>query len=355
MRTIRTPMRGNPFSTSLPANTKRRPMSRSWLWAVLALFAGGCLDAGESGNLVPRTVTEDPSLPQIEVAGTHLHAEAFGNPNAPMVMVLHGGPGVDYRSLLPLQALASEGYRVIFWDQRGTGLSQRHEASTYSMRLYLEDLRQVIEHYTTSPNQPLVFIGHSWGAMYATWFVNEYGDYGGRVRGAILSEPGAFTKQQLDAFLKKYIGSVGLTSEQLNDATWSAQFMSAADHARADYLSAVLSFGGAPAEHHDPRHPTPFWRPGAVVSAKMLTIAQDDGFDWTTHLAGFQHKVLFLRGSLNDAATLEQQQELARSYPDADVLTMANAGHEMVWEHPEEYLGHTRDYFQQIGFTAVTP
>ena len=28
--------------------------------------------------------------------------------------------------------------------------------------------------------QPFVFIGQSWGAMYATWFINEYGDYGGR-------------------------------------------------------------------------------------------------------------------------------------------------------------------------------
>ena len=39
--------------------------------AALALGAG-CLDPGEPGNLVPRTVTEDPTLPQIQVNGTHL-------------------------------------------------------------------------------------------------------------------------------------------------------------------------------------------------------------------------------------------------------------------------------------------
>ena len=101
---------------------------------LLPIALAGCLDPDEPGNLVPKTVDEDPALPRIEVAGTLLHAEAFGDPTAPTVMVLHGGPGGDYRSLLPLRALADDGYRVVFWDQRGAGLSQRHDASTYTLR-----------------------------------------------------------------------------------------------------------------------------------------------------------------------------------------------------------------------------
>src|SRR3954463_8818647 len=139
--------------------------------AILTLALTGCLDPGDSGNLVPKTVDEDPALPRIEVAHALLHAEAFGDPKAPLVIALHGGPGEDYRSMLPLRALADEGYRVVFWDQRGAGLSQRHDADTYTLSFYLEDLRLVIEHYTVRADQPLVFIGHSWGAMYATWFI----------------------------------------------------------------------------------------------------------------------------------------------------------------------------------------
>ena len=353
MRTIRAPMMGSHFSLFLVTRAASS-MSTSWLIALLALIVGGCLDPGESGNLVPRTVAEDPTLPQIAVADTLLHAEAFGNPKAPMVMVLHGGPGADYRDLLPLQALAGDGYRVVFWDQRGAGLSERHDASSYTLPLYLEDLRLVIEHYSTSPDQPLVFIGHSWGGIYATWFINQYGDYGGRVRGAIVSESGGFTKKQLDAYISRITSSIDVTGEQLNDGTWSRQFMSPADQARADYLSAVLSLRGWSSEHHDPQHPPPFWRNGAIINAKMFSLAADEGFDWTTHLAAFQHKVLFLRGDLNTDMPLEQQQELARSYPNAEVVTMSNTGHEMVWERPDEYLAHTRAYFQQIGFAGVS-
>jgi proline iminopeptidase len=322
------------------------------LFAALAL--AGCLDPGAAGNLVPRTVTEDPTLPQIEVVGTHLHAETFGPAGAPTVLVLHGGPGGDYRSMLPLKALANDGYRVVFWDQRGTGLSERHDASTYTWTSYLDDLRQVVQQ-TVSPGQPFVFIGHSWGAMYATWYINEQGDDGGRLKGAILSEPGAFTTKQLNQFLDRVNESFDFTGEQLNDALWSEQFMSAEDHARADYLRMTMALRGLPTEHRDPANLPPQWRQGAVVNAKLLAMAKDPGFDFTTHLKSFNHKVLFLRGELNEGVPLWQQQELASSYADAEVITIPGAPHEMVWAAPDVYLTHTRAYFQAIGFAGVSP
>ena len=323
--------------------------------AVLAAVLTGCLDPDEPGNLVPKTVADDPSIPHIEINGTRLHSEAFGNSEHPMVMTLHGGPGGDYRGILPLQELADDGYYVVFWDQRGCGLSERHDADTYSMDQYLEDLRQVIEHYSTAPDQPVMFIGHSWGAMYATWFINEYGDYGGRVRGAVLSEPGAFTYQELEDYMPRLMGSFELTSEEINDATWSAQFLSAVGHERADYLSAMRTSGGAPAEHLDPDNPAPSWRSGSVVNARLLELGEETNFDWTTNLDAFTQQVLFLRGELNEANDLSDQEKLAAHYPDSEVVTIPGVGHEMIWERPTEYLDHVRTYFQRVGFAGGQP
>jgi proline iminopeptidase len=314
----------------------------------LAVIGSGCLCADTPGNLVPETVAEDPSLPAIDLNGTRLHSEAFGDPEGPVIITLHGGPGGDYRYLLPLRALADDGYRVVFWDQRGTGLSQRHDPDTVDLDVYLEDLRQIIDYY--APGRPVVFIGKSWGAMYATAFINQYGDYGGRIQGAILTEPGAFTDEQLDGFISRLQASLSLVGEEFNDALWAGQFVSPADHARADYQAGLLAIRGAPSEHRDPNNLPPFWRAGALAGQRLQSLAKKDGFDWTTNLDAFTHKVLFLRGDLNTAATLEHQQELAAAYPSSEIETIENVGHQVIWERPDDYLTHVRAYLREIGF-----
>ncbi len=129
-----------------------------------------------------------------------------------MIMVLHGGPGGDYRSLLPYRVLADDGYYVVLWDHRGSGLSKRHGASSFTTDQVLEDLRQVIEHFSSSSSQPIVFLGHSWGAMYAIWFIDTYGDYGGRIAGAVLSEPHEAVWEGQPEFLshtRAYLAEIG--------------------------------------------------------------------------------------------------------------------------------------------------
>ncbi len=86
------------------------------LLALLVLFAAAMYFSFTPKFVVPATVVADASLPAIEINGVRLHAEVFGREGAPVVIVLHGGPGNDYRYLLPLQALADR-YRVVFYDQ----------------------------------------------------------------------------------------------------------------------------------------------------------------------------------------------------------------------------------------------
>lgn len=80
--------------------------------------------ADDAPIIVPATVGDDSSLPVIQAAGYRFHGEQFNDPGNPPVIVLHGGPGADYRSLLDLRELADE-FRVVFYDQRGSGLSPR--------------------------------------------------------------------------------------------------------------------------------------------------------------------------------------------------------------------------------------
>lgn len=100
--------------------------------------------------------------------GTKLHAESFGNPDSAIVIVLYGGPCSDYRYLLNCKEFADEGSHVVFYDQRGSGLSKRHCKSCYSIQVMLDEVSAVITHYRKSPAQKVFLLGHSWGAMLAT-------------------------------------------------------------------------------------------------------------------------------------------------------------------------------------------
>ena len=137
----------------------------TFLLLVISQFSCTEIDPNEPGALVPKTVDQDATLPSISVNGTMLHSETFGNPNNSMVVFLHGGPGADYRNGLNVKQLADNGYFVVFYDQRGAGLSKRHDKNSYSLQLILDDLNAVIEHYKTAPNQKVFLFGHSWGGM----------------------------------------------------------------------------------------------------------------------------------------------------------------------------------------------
>ncbi|MBK9980952.1 MAG: alpha/beta hydrolase [Saprospiraceae bacterium] len=303
-----------------------------WFFTVMAGLAfTGCTsqDIAEPGNLVPKTVEQDPSLPSISVNNTLLHAETFGNQADPMIVVLHGGPGSDYRSLLNCKAFAGEGYFVVFYDQRGAGLSKREDKSVYSLQLMLDDLTAVIAHYRSSPDQKVFLLGHSWGAMLATTYINTYPD---AIDGAILAEPGGFTW----ADVKDYTGRALETKffdEQSNDFFYQDQFFTGREneHDILDYKLALLSAPeNAPGNVLGNPGQYPFWRRGAITATALFEIGDRDGFDCTTNLHNYPVKVLFAYSELNRAYGLAHAQKVSSAYPNVQLVEIKGAGHEMI-------------------------
>lgn len=312
------------------------------------LFSCTVLDPGESGNLVPRTVDEDSSLPSIAVNGTELHSESFGNPGDSLIVFLHGGPGGDYRSLLPYQGLADFGYHVVFYDQRGAGLSQRHDKDELSLSLYMEDLRQVINHYSQG-SEPVVLIGQSFGAMLVSCFIHTFGDYGGRLSGAIFSEPGGFSSDVVQEFLDRLIAGIDFFSESANESLWKNQIFTPIDHAELDYQIASME---AQAEKELGHYLTTesSWRYGGLVSEYFIFEVLKKGFDWTPGLEDFDRPVLFIRGEKNELMPLSHQQSLADNYSQAlPIISIQGAGHDVMQSHYDRVVSEILDYLNDLG------
>jgi proline iminopeptidase len=304
-----------------------------WVTAITSIFLVACqeeIKIHEAGNLVPRTVEQESSIPCINVNGTQLHAETHGNPDDAMVIFLHGGPGSDYRNALNVRQLADDGYYVIFYDQRGSGLSKRHDRDSYSIQLMLDDLTAVINYYRTSSTQKVFLFGHSWGAMIAAAYINKNPT---GINGVIFAEAGGFNKQLLDEY-GATSRKLDLFSEVTNDVLYYDQFLTgkAGEHEILDYKMAIASsYSYAPGNNEGVEGPSPFWRNGAEVLQGFVKIAEDEGFDFTTDLNRYTTKVLFIYGENNKSYGLEFAQKEAKYFSNSQISQINGTGHEMIY------------------------
>ena len=298
-------------------------------------------DPAEPELLVPGTVDENPDLPFLDINGTRLHAEAFGDPSDPLLIQLHGGPGSDYAAHLTAKAFVNDGFYVVFFDQRGTGLSRRHDPTFFSLENYMEDLRQVIKHYQVSPTQKVFLMGHSWGAMYATGYTNLYPS---EVDGMVLSEPGGFTFEDMQAYIGRAFPIKPL-SESINDVVWSEQLVAGKSHEELDYEFALLASSDSNTGNTGP---LPITRVGAVCSEAMFAIADRDGLDLASHISAYTTKVLFMYSDLNKAYGLEHAQKVSSAFPNVELLEITETGHDLHYFAFEAYHAASLNYLNQL-------
>jgi len=308
--------------------------------------------ATSTDNSVSDTVTTDPTIPHIEIDGVVFHAETFGNPANPVVVVVHGGPGGDYGYLLNLHQLEDD-YFVVFYDQRGAGLSPRVDASELTLQSSIDDLHRIVTHY--GDGKPVNLIGHSWGAMLAAGYIGQYPQF---VDKAVLAEPGALDNAGLARFNKRQAGSQGAAYYRTLVPTIFETFhMEQPDlDARLDYISGQMaaSFVSTSASGYrcadesvqavTPDVAVPPSRFGATAFSTLFG-ADADLSPIAENAANYTNEVLFIASECNSFIGADFQREQMGIFPQARLVVIPNAGHEMFGENPADSLTVLRDYF----------
>ncbi|NDY90365.1 alpha/beta fold hydrolase [Ideonella livida] len=298
---------------------------------------------------VPPTVEHDPTLPRLAAGGRLLHGQALGPQDAPVLVVLHGGPGADHRYLLGLSALA-DAYRVVFYDQTGSGLSPRLPAEALTVQHFVDDLDAVVQ--AQGGGRPVHLLGHSWGAMLATAYAGAHPD---RVDRLVLAEPGFLEADTLDGLPGG--GWPGWRVVLGFGRAWLAQWTvdpQGDPFARADwFLGQVFPLTQGEATHC-PGSPPPLtlWRAGAPAFQATLGRMQRDPawgrqLDFTHGLQAYSGRVLFVRGACNQAqGEAHQRRMMARFAPvnQARLETVPQAGHFMFNDQPQASLAAVRGF-----------
>ena len=331
------------------------------LISLVILLAGFCmlyfLNAGD--YIVLETTNMNENLPSIEFEGYKFHSEVFGLSNDQTIIVLHGGPGSDYRSILPLQILSDE-YKVVFYDQRGTGLSPRVGEGEITMEKYLDDLDKFVEHY--GKNGKAILVGHSWGAMLASAYTSMYPD---KVEKLVLAEPGFLTPEMAGIYMKKTNQmrprkiTLEFISHIISTYFESLHIYGPDSEARKDYFMARLSLGkdleGHPLAGYFKEGKLSngyleYWRAGALVPSIFFRDAMDEEGNFTISfidgIENYKNKVLFLTGEYNTIIGEEHQRQQMKYFPDSELVVISDAGHTMIGEKPEATATVIRTYLE---------
>ncbi len=328
-------------------------------------------DFDEPGNLLPKTVSEDPYLPRIEINGTVLHAESFGEIGNPIIIFLHGGPGSDYRSFISEKGLENasrypderttkdaglsqlqDEYYCVFYDQRGGGLSPRFDIGEVTFDIYLEDLNQIIDFYLTKKEEEtgiadaqVYIVGWSYGGILATGYINQYPT---KVKDVVLYEPGPYSvesREYYKAQKSSVFGEIG--NNWLEEYLLSQDHLTPDGHERADYQYMLLpasSPGSQPEFHSDPN--APLWRSGALVRRENLDFSRSENFDITSNLSAFTGRMLFIGSDKVIGEIPEYPGIQMKYYSNSELITISGVGHTGPWEKPTEIASHIRNFFQ---------
>jgi|AntRauTorckE6833_2_1112554.scaffolds.fasta_scaffold00344_21 proline iminopeptidase len=107
-----------------------------------------------------------------EVNGTQLYHKIVGKGEP--ILIIHGGPGLNHKYLLPHLEPLSEDYRLIFYDQRASGRSSI-SVDTNSIRIdnFLEDIDALRE---SMGIKKLNLMAHSWGGLLAMKYAIKHPD-----------------------------------------------------------------------------------------------------------------------------------------------------------------------------------
>lgn len=296
------------------------------------------------------TVDSDESLPSITLNGYKFHAETMGNEGNPVVIVLHGGPGGDYRNLLPVAPLADD-FHLVFYDQRMTGLSSREFEGTLDLQSYFDDLDAFVDHFGNG--EKVVLLGHSWGAMMASGYIGMFPE---KVESIIMIEPGILRPDLSLPFFESQSAPgwdvyPALALVWLN--SWRVD-ISTDQYAREDYvLSNAYSLMPGDGVHCNNVIPEGFegWRASRkTLNETVIAYVNDPDLlvqlDFISDAHRFEGETLLIGTTCNTVYGAQYQERHLPFYQDVQLETIADSGHFVFYDQPTATIEIIREFLR---------
>ncbi len=292
-----------------------------------------CLPPESMGTLESQG-TAEPREGHVPAGNAELYFREIGK--GPSILVVHGGPAYDHRYLLPEMDRLSDAFRLIYYDQRGRGLSSdRVNPEDVNLASDVADLDRVRERFGL---ESAILLGHSWGSQLTLEYALRHP---GRVSRMILMNPSPASAGDWEQTTKELTEKLGAESNRINAVEASAEYLRGDPDAEAAFARIWFRPGVARPEDHEKivaRLKASFTAEG-ILKARSIgdrlwkETFSAPGYEVLSRLPTLSIPTLIIYGDHEfiPAAAVER---IASALPIARMVTLTDCGHFSYLESP---------------------
>ena len=255
----------------------------------------------------------------------------YGDPAAPPLLLLHGGPGASHDYLLPQMLELATEHRIVSYDQRGGGRSRHDDdRAPIGWQDQVADVALVAAELHVAP---LTIVGYSWGALLAMLYAVEAtgGGISPQPARMALLDPAPVNRVFREAFEREFASrQLGAEIVALR-VELAASGLRQRDPAAFRQRAFELSVAGYFADPRRARDLTPFRVSGRVQQSIWASLGD---FNLVPALERVRTPSLVVHGR-QDPIPLESSQAVARAL-DAPLVVLEHCGHVPYVEKPAQ-------------------
>ncbi len=283
----------------------------------------------------------------VNVIGGRIWYKIVGSGKKTPLLIIHGGPGSRSCEGIPGYSLLADDRPVIFYDQLGSGNSDRPTDTTlWQVPRFVDEIEKL---RAALDLKELHILGSSWGgAVLIEYMITKPKG----VKSVIFSGPLLSTKIWMEdakillSKLPKNLQDTINKYETLKDYD-AAAYTSATDSFYARFLSVKhwppvksSSCDGVPGSNHQVYNY--MWG-----STEFNATGTLKNFDRTDYLHEIKEPVLFIAGR-QDEARPETMYKFQKLVPNSKVEIIENAGHAKIVDQPEAFTSAIRKFLNSV-------
>lgn len=273
----------------------------------------------------------------VHVNGFDLYYEEIGtDADAPPIMVIHGGPGMSSQTFRHSFDFLADEYRVIYYDQRGSGNSEiKPNPKHYTIGQLVEELEGIRCEILRSDR--MILVGHSAGGALVQRYALKYGDH---VEKMVLVS-------SLPANGGSKVSGIGMDAV-LAGMNVIAGTVPSGTPEEADAWFAQVTYESALARLYDPAQAYLLADVGYISYVTNREVTRSTmGGDYEPQLAELTVPTLLVYGVADSAYTGEAVTKRLHSVlPNSTLIRFDKSGHWPFLEEPEKFREVMMNYLE---------